>query len=216
VAGANASCEFTIASPDFVTQQATVVDWGGGTPGTLTLSDDCGGRFGISNQATGSLLGFWMAPVAGDLCILTAHATNGDGLTGTISAAVLADAGAPPAPTQLPTHSGLLVVSVDPHNQLNIQLSNPPPAVTALAPGLAMAFSDFVGWADGLPGIVTVTDSCVGPQPVSIFGFGFTDASTPFWTIPSTPGTLCTVTAQATNLQGVASQVSAQYRIASP
>jgi hypothetical protein len=42
------------------------------------------------------------------------------------------------------------------------------------------------------------------------------DTSTRFWTIPTTPGTMCTVTMQATNLEGVTHSVSASYRIGAP
>jgi hypothetical protein len=127
---------------------------------------------------------------------------------------VLADAGSAPGPTQPPSLSAVLVVSLSPTTQANVFLNNPPPPPTTFAPGLAMLADGFIGWADGLPGSVTVVDSCVGPQPIAFFGFD--DATTRFWTIPTTPGTMCTVTMQATNLQGATRSVSAPYRIGAP
>jgi hypothetical protein len=219
MAGDNASCQFIVASPQPVAYHATVVDWGGGVPGTLTVSDDCGGRFGLSSQSFDDRIGFWLPPLAGDLCILTARATSGDGLTSSIAAAVVADAGAPPAVTQPPAQSATLFYSLTPNQQGTIFLSNPPPALTMLRAGVSLGLSDFVNWADGLPGTVTVVDSCVGAQPVTVFDFGFgvdTDVSSQVWTAPTTQGVLCTITVQATNLQGVASTVSGQYQTTAP
>jgi hypothetical protein len=65
VAGGNTSCQFTVASPGVAAYQATVIDWGGGRPGTLTVSDTCGGRFGKAAQDFSDLMGFWLPPVAG-------------------------------------------------------------------------------------------------------------------------------------------------------
>jgi len=214
VAGSNASCQFTLASPDVAAYQATVIDWGGGVAGTLTVADNCGGRFGTAAQDFSDLTGFWLPPVVGGTCLVTATATTLEGVTGTITAAVVSDAGAPPPATQPPSVSALLDVVLSQTMQANIFLGNPTPPPTVIAPGLQMLASASVGWRDGLPGSVTVVDSCTGAQPTKpLFGF---DWETSFWITATAPGTLCTVTLTATNLQGVSHSLAAQYRVASP
>src|SRR5512140_191741 len=48
-AGGNASCSAnTLASPSATQFGVTVFSWGGSSPGTLELSDNCGGRFGAA------------------------------------------------------------------------------------------------------------------------------------------------------------------------
>lgn len=68
-----------------------------------------------------------------------------------------------------------------------------------------------VFWDDGHPGSVTVTDDCVGPRPD-------VDTSFPFasWVAPDLPGTTCTTTVHATNLEGVSAETAARYEIVAP
>jgi hypothetical protein len=73
-----------------------------------------------------------------------------------------------------------------------------------------MLLTASVSWFDGLPGTLTVQDSCAGPLPINDAFEGY---DTAYWTIPSTIGTLCTITVHTTNLQGVSQDVAAQYRI---
>lgn len=202
VAGSNASCVETIASPITTMYQAGVISWGASPPGTLEVFDSCGGRFGVSQRPPDGLLGSWLPPIAGGLCIVTVRAVNGDGLTGTMSAAVLTRAGTAPM-TQPPR------VAV-------AQLRGCPltPAMPLdcgpIAAGTQLTLNANMDWTDGQPGSVTVTDSCAGALPAPDNAFFLNDT----WTVPDEPGTICTTTVQATNLQGVSAiPVAAQYHI---
>lgn len=202
VAGSNASCAETIASPGTTTYQAGVISWGTSPPGTLEVSDSCGGRFGMSQRTPDVLLGSWLPPVAGGLCILTVRAVNGDGLTGTMSAAVLTRAGT--APTTQPPRIAFAQLRGCPLTPAVPFDCGPIPAGTQLMLNASM------DWSDGQPGSVTVTDSCAGALPAPGDALRINAA----WTVPDQPGTICTTTLQATNLQGVSAiPVAAQYHI---
>jgi len=184
--------------------------------GTLELSDNCGGRFGTSFRQGGVVLGNWLPPVGSGLCILTERAVNGDGVASTLSAAILVHAGSAPAPTQPPSiaFAGLFT------NQTSFSFSDAssPTNIGQIPVGASLIVvgpaQGAVDWRDGLPGTLAITDDCAGaqPDPGSVSSF----QSAP-WNVPDLPGRTCTVTLQATNLQGVTgSAVALQYVIASP
>lgn len=207
--GGNASCPTTIASPGSATYRLSVISWGVSTPGTLDLSADCGGLFGTTDRNADTLAGPWVPPVAGGLCIFTAHATNGDGLTATIQAAVLAHAGSALPDAQPPNLSpsiGNDHIGCSPGGTAPAQCGTFPP-------GTPFRGFAFVSWGDGLAGGVTVTDSCAGAQTVTASFGSFTSS---MWTVPDLPGTTCTTTIVATNLEGDSTQRKMQYVIASP
>jgi hypothetical protein len=90
----NASCPDTIASPATTGFTVSVYDWGTfSTPGTLELSDNCGGRFGTTSRDSGFAVGNWLPPLAGGVCILTARAVNADGVVRAARAAIVTHAG---------------------------------------------------------------------------------------------------------------------------
>lgn len=217
VATGNGSCPVMIASPDVTSYDASVFNWGSDLPGTLELSDNCGGRFGTSNRNVGDVSGFWLPPVGGGLCILTARAVNGDGLVATVSAAILVHAGTAPAATQPPALETSLAISLSPDSTTFFFFddSSPPKVLGPFAPGKSVFVSGIVSWQDGLPGSLAITDSCIGPRPQpDNLTFFFQTAS---WNISDVPGMTCTITVQATNLQGVGSSINVvQYQVTAP
>jgi hypothetical protein len=203
--GTNASCPFTLTSPSTTFYQVDVFSWGGSAVGTLDVTDDCGGRFGRSFRSPSDIGGSWLPPVGGGLCTLTAHAVNGDGLSSTLSAAILTRPGTLPM-TQPPQ----IGVSLD----TGCFFTGPGPVASCppAQPGRQVSLFSSLGWADGAPGSVTLTDDCGGVQlePDS------TSAFTASWTPSGTPGRTCTTTVRATNLQGVTSEATGQYLLAAP
>jgi len=194
----NSSCPMPIASPDTSFYDAEVFSWGSGSPGTFELSDNCGGRFGAAFHGNGSASGQWLPPVGGGVCIITARAASDFGSIATRSAAILVRPGTPPSPTQLPAISA----SFDNDCALTAGAAD---CGTVFA-GRTRSLFGSVDWLDGLPGSVTVEDSCAGPQPTT------SSFLSNAWTVPTTEGT-CITTVHATNLQGASSEVSAQYQV---
>lgn len=212
VPGGNATCPDPIASPSTTPYLATVVSWGSSAPGTIELSDSCGGQFGTGERSDSSVAGLWLPPVASGVCILTARATNGDGLARTISAAVLVEAGTAPTPQPPAFRSSGLVVLFPSGIATTFTFSpaNMPNDCGPLPVGSLVAATGSVNWFDGRPGTVTVTDTCAQPSfhPSDQFDL---NAS---WEVPSTPGATCTTTIQATSSQGVTSPaLAAVYHV---
>ncbi|HEU4727243.1 MAG TPA: hypothetical protein VFT22_05130 [Kofleriaceae bacterium] len=202
----NASCSSTIASPATADYGVSVFGWGAAsTPGTIELSDDCGGRFGTSSRNPGGVFGSWLPPVNGGLCKLTVRATNGDGLVDTITAAVLVRAGTP-ATSQPP---GVFVTLEN-----GCQLGDPasPPVCDFIAPGRVRGVFGSISWGDGTPGSVIITDDCAGlqiqPDVTSFFNNS--------WIVPDQEGRTCTTRVRATSLQGATTEQAVQYLIAAP
>lgn len=203
-AGGNASCPLMLASPATTSYEAEVFNWGSSTPGTLEVSDNCGGRFGTASRNPGDVSGSWLPPVGGGLCILTMRAVNGDGLASTLSAAILTRSGTP-ATAQPPQ----LFVSFD--NGCAFQSSATPTDCGSLQAGGERLVFGNVFWADGLPGSVTIADDCAGAQPDAIGAF-----FSATWSVPTTPGRACTTTVRATNLQGASTELAARYQLFGP
>lgn len=205
LAGANASCPLTLTSPSTTFYQVAVFSWGGSVIGTFDVTDDCGGRFGRSFRDASVIGGNWLPPVGGGLCTLTAHAVNGDGLSSTLSAAILTRPGTLPV-TQPPQ----IGVSLD----IGCSFTAPGPVATcpAAQAGRRVSLFGSIGWANGTPGSVTVTDDCGGVQlePDS------TSSLNVSWTPSGTPGRTCTTTVRATNLQGVTTEATGQYLLVAP
>jgi hypothetical protein len=152
--------------------------------------------------------GLWVPPAAGGLCIVTAHATNGDGLTSAVQVAVLAHAGSALPDAQPPSLSVGIFTP-------NIFCSNGTASVQCgtFPPGTPLRDFANVSWGNGLAGSVTVTDSCAGAQTVFADFDSFTSST---WTVPDLSGTTCTTLIVATNLEGDSTQGQVQYVIASP
>jgi len=203
--GGSVSCRAnTLASPSATQFDVTVFNWGGSSPGGLELSDNCGGRFGAAFGGPDSQSGSWLPPANGGLCILTARAVSTDDLAGTLSIAVLTRPGSP-ATAQPPQLSMQF-------NSCGFGSGGPgSPVDCGQIPAGAPVFSfGFVSWVDGLPGSLTVADDCGGGFTPTNIGFGNFSNS---WTVLGAPGTTCTMTVTATNLQGITSVATAQYHL---
>jgi len=203
--GANAldsSCPIIVSAPDTLRLDMKTLGWGSSTPGDFDLADDCGGRFGIDDQNSDSLLATWMPPAAGGLCILTARAINGDGIATSQSFAFLTRPGTLPV-----TRPPLVGVGLS-----TCSLSSPqdaPQDCGEFAVNSRLGAAVGISWQDSRSGIVTVTDDCGGGQFRST-------SSAPFgriWITSGAPGTTCHLTATATNLEGVTTTVAATYRL---
>jgi hypothetical protein len=198
----NGSCPQIIASPTATPYQLTVFTWGNSSPGTLALSDNCGGTFGTSQRSSDAVIGFWLPPVAGGLCILTAQAVNDDGLSSTVSAAVVTRPGT--VATAQPPQIG---VSID--GGCFVAAPGAPADCGDIQIGSTRSLFGSVGWQDGFPGSVTITDDCVGRRPDPEFTSSFFAS----WIVASSPGTTCTLTVHATSLEGSSSDAVARYHV---
>ncbi|HEX2690683.1 MAG TPA: hypothetical protein VHN14_28905 [Kofleriaceae bacterium] len=198
---ANASCPSPIASPNVSAYQVVVVDWGRSLPGTIELTDNCGGRFGTTSRAPDSTTGFWLPPAAGGTCILTARAVNGDGLASTTSAGVYARPGTAPT-AQPPQFSGFL--------DFGCSFSTSFTSFCGfVGSGRTVTLFGNTFWSDGHPGTVTVSDNCAAAPVPQVPD---TSSVTVSWIFPvSQFGRSCTTTVEATNLEGVTSFASANY-----
>jgi hypothetical protein len=203
--GSNSSCGGSIASPSITSYGVNVMGWGGSTPGSITVSDNCGGHFGMTNSGPDYRSGSWLPPSGAGVCILTASATNGDGLVSTLSAALLVRAGTP-ATAQPPSIWGQLYPGFNCY--LDSSLATPMDCGSIPA-GAQMSLYGYVSWSDGTPGSITLVDSCSSglQQPSNAYNFSS------YWNLPNLSGQTCTLTAQATNLQGGTSQTSVQYHL---
>ncbi len=203
--GGNSSCAGSIASPNVIDYDVSVMGWGGSSPGSITLTDNCGGRSGTSQNSSEYRSGSWLPPVGAGVCILTATAVNGDGIAETLSAAILVRAGTP-ATAELPSISGQLY----PGGTCAFSSSSPTPASCGPIPAGTQAYLyGSVNWANGNPGSVTLLDDCNGSlvPPSSSYGFNS------LWSLPNQPGQTCTLTIRAISLQGGTSEASAQYQL---
>jgi hypothetical protein len=197
-ASQSASCPGSVASPNVAGYQVNVFGWGNSTPGTLAVSDNCGGRFGATYQNPDSVSGNWLPPVQAGVCIITASAVNGDGVAATLRAAILVREGTPR--TASPPR-----INADFFGYGYCQLSsdNSPANCAPMPAGNGGNLQGGVNWVDGLAGSVSVTDDCGGTfnryssDPASVYGT---------WTPPNSPGATCLLTIRATNLEGITSE----------
>jgi hypothetical protein len=204
--GNNSSCAVAVASPTTDFYELNVRAWGAlSTPGTLDLSDNCGGRFGTSTQQPQDVTGFWLPPVDGGICLLTARAVNGDGLVATLTVAILVRPGTPA--TSQPPH-----IFAAFNTGCGFSLSATPSTCDPVVGGTQQQMFAGVSWADGTPGSVTITDSCAGAQPAPADSTFLAEG----WTVPNQPGQTCLTTIRATSLQGSSTELAAQYLISAP
>ena len=134
------------------------------------------------------------------MTVVTARAVNGDGLVGTVSAAILTRAGTP-ATAQPPEIFATYTTGCI--------LTNPAAECGPFPAGGQVLMFGNAFYGDGFPGSLAIIDDCGGSQPTpsSAGSFGNT------WTVPSTPGATCTTTVRVTNLEGGSSEVSAHYHL---
>lgn len=209
-ADANASCLDAFAQPEVVAVNLSALSWGGGTPGTLSLSDDCGGKFAMSSRSSDFVSAFWLPPLEGGVCIVKATALNGEGGIGTLSLAALARPGVratQPVPRIFGFNStaGCFFENSDP---------NVPPSLcsgSAFVGGTA-SVSVSTSAADGLPVAFTVTDNCGGTptEATSVTNLFRT------WTLSQAPGSVCTVTVRAVSFQNVEAFAQSSFSVLGP
>jgi len=203
-AGSDASCQTTIASPSIASYNASVLSWGGSDPGTLDVSDNCGGATGVSSRSPSDISGAWLPPASGGACLVTARAVSGDDLTATLSLAVLVRPGTP-ATAQPPS-----VFAEFENGCVFGQLPFPAGCGSFPVGGLRTVFAE-IFLPDGHPGTMTLTDDCAGPQAVPPFvNNAFFGVS---YAVPSLTSRTCTVTLHATTLEGSFTDVAAQYQL---
>ncbi|WP_437727487.1 hypothetical protein [Sorangium sp. So ce861] len=65
------------------------VDWGNSSPGAVEVTDSCGGAITDVSLSPNFNVYNWQPPAAQAACSIRAHATNSDGLSSVLSAAVL-------------------------------------------------------------------------------------------------------------------------------
>lgn len=200
----NGSCDHDIASPSTTTYDATVFSWGGSSPRSIELSDDCGGRVGVTNRAPDEVRGTWLPPVGGGLCMLTVRAVSNDAVVGTVTAAVLVRPGSP-ATASVPR----VFAAFDTGCPFND--ASAPSDCGVFGPNANHFVVGSVSQTDGHPGALTIDDSCFGPLPTVNYFF-FNDG----WPIAEMPGATCTTTVTATTLEGPTVSVAGRYRIATP
>ena len=203
--GGNASCAVPTASPSVTSVDVSVTSWGGSTAGAITLSDNCGGRFGTLNTSPDYRSSAWLPPLGAGLCILTASAVSADGIVTTLSAAILVRAGTP-STAQPPSFYGQMF----PGPSCNFDSGSPTPTDCGPIPaGMQMSLFGSIYWADGIPESVTLLDDCNGglTPPSSLYNFNSV------WSLPSAPGQICTLTVRATSLQGSTSEASVRYHL---
>jgi hypothetical protein len=206
--GFDSSCSEATASPSASSFTLNTFGWGVSTPGTLELSDNCGGRFGTTFRNSDIVQGAWLPPVAGGLCIFTGRAVNSDGAVGTVTAAVLVHPGTP-ATSQTP---GLFVSMNTDRGGCGFGNNDPSaPRGCGVGSSGATAFvSISVDWPfDGNPGSIDVSDDCGG---------GFFQAPTASslsrsWIIAGSFGSTCTVTARAISLQGTVGTATGMFTL---
>jgi hypothetical protein len=197
---ADASCRKVFASPEFA-QVLVGIDWANGSPGTATLSDDCGGSVGVGVQNPSTIIAAWLPPIQGGLCRLTVRATNGQGVLGQLSMAIVVLDGVPRQPATPPTISAEMFLPTE-FGRCLAASDQPASDCGTLAAFTSTAISARVFWGDSLPGSIEFTDGCGG----QFFGTGV-DLVSGFagteWAAPGTSAADCPITVTARSLEGL-------------
>jgi hypothetical protein len=208
IIGLNSSCRNAIAAPAVTTYNASVLSWGGSDPGTLEVTDNCGGSIGVLGRGTSDVAGLYLPPAAGGVCLITARAVSRDGLTTTQTLAVLARPGTDP-PAQPP--------SVFAEYETGCVFGSPgfPTNCGSSFVGNTRTVFFVVNLSDGHPGTLTLVDDCAGAQLVPSYPVGgFFGVS---WVTPSPGGgRTCTTTFRATTLEGGVTEAVATYQLFGP
>ncbi|KYG05556.1 hypothetical protein BE21_39930 [Sorangium cellulosum] len=84
---ADGTCQEPITAPGRV-ELLLRVEWGDSSPGLVEVTDSCGGAITYTGLSYYHMYD-WQPPTAQAACSITARSTNGDGLSGLLSAAVL-------------------------------------------------------------------------------------------------------------------------------
>jgi hypothetical protein len=201
----NASCSRPIASPEYA-DFTMYVSWGNSGPGTITVSDTCGGATGISYQDMYSVAGRWRPPVLAGVCFVSVQAVNSEGVVANLSAAIAVRDGTPPVVSP----PGFSVEVYHSQGSCSGSSGNPPPSCGPILAGDTAYMTVSLNWLDGYPGSVVVTDSCGGTNTLNRSWASYWEG---YWYVPVQPGSTCTLSVQATNLEGFSSQVDATFQL---
>jgi hypothetical protein len=149
------TCDSAIALNGQAVVEASV-DWGGREPGSLEVSDDCGGDLAILASDPGSFQAEWTPPATPVTCVVTARATSEDGTSSELSATVMVQGnglqgGFPRISVKLSHSNGICVLPV---GQAEQTCSEP---ITA---GDLIAAEVQVDWGDLLADQVSVSSLC--------------------------------------------------------
>jgi hypothetical protein len=196
------SCTSTIGLPSTSTFFMSVDDWRLSTPGTLDLSDSCGGEVRVVATTLTSIEGLWSPPASGGLCFLTGRAINGDGGVATVIVAVLTHPGTPDTST-VPQIDATLFVGNGPCRFQNTADGEPTQCGTEESI-FSAEVQPTVDWGTGDPGTVRIAADC-GGQPSTRIPYD--------WAPRGTSGDRCTVTVRATSRQGVEGIARAQFTL---
>lgn len=203
--GANASCSRPITSPEYADFNVYVNPANSG-PGTLTVSDTCGGSVGIDYQDPYMIMGRWLPPVTGGVCFLSVHATNADGVAANLSAALLVTNGTPrvvsPPSINMEVQHGMGFCTAS--------SSGGPVTCNPMSAGDTAYVRITPQWLDGYPGTVVITDNCGGTNNIIRYYSTHYEGT---WSVPVQPGATCTLSVQATNLEGYSSQTAAVFQL---
>jgi hypothetical protein len=191
---ADGTCAGSVSAPTrpYV---STFVNWGNAVPGTIEITDNCGGQYRFPYTDPNFFQAEWLPPIDETVCLITARAVSGDGLFNQITAALLVRAGEPPPPADIQAFVQLY------HNDGDCILSSGEsavdcPAIRAGNPALLLVD---MFWDSAVPGVIDVRDNCGGELLLHV--------SDPFvlqadWLAPFTPEQQCTIQVEAQSADG--------------
>jgi hypothetical protein len=84
----NGSCQQAMTTPNLA-RVHVYPDWGNSSPGTVEVTDNCGGVSSNTIHDPYYFVFQWRPPAVQAACLITALATNGDGVSSRLSAAVV-------------------------------------------------------------------------------------------------------------------------------
>ena len=189
------TCSGEIASPEVASLNA-FVEWGFSEPGTVEVSDNCGGSLQLFGQDPFFLGGEWRPPTGQTVCLISVRASTPEGVSSEVSAAILVRDGQPPPPP-----AGAQIEANFFHGGGSCFL----PLGETLVDCPQMQVDDIgfldatVDWGGQPPGFVEVFDSCGGE-------FLILDNQDPFFVhaewLTSQPGD-CELRLRAVQIDGV-------------
>lgn len=200
----NASCATAIASPTSSAFTAAVVDWGGSAPGTFEVTDSCGGQIRVDASNASGSSGQWTPALGAGTCFVTARAVNADGLTATLSLAVLVRPGVPANPVV-----SAVLQNARPFCQFGPASS--PPDCGSIGSIFATQMNVFISLTlpSGHLDTMSLIDSCLGGSvPLPAFSSG--EGHAVIYSV-SPSGRTCTVTLHVSTIEGGATDLAALY-----
>jgi hypothetical protein len=194
----------SIASPGQATVGASV-EWGAREPGSVEVSDDCGGALEMLSSNPVTVKAAWVPPATEGACTITARAVSADGIDTVVSTVVAVRAGGPsPYPRvsgKLSHGNGTCLLQA---GQTEVDCSQPVRA------GEVVQASIDIDWGNLSVSQMGVSSSCGGEwaEPVND-GSSFQAA----WLAPLIDTADCWVTFEATSQEGPATIAKLYYSV---